>query len=62
MGSFEISFIVYLWVLLLTLLWARNGAPESNRLALLIVAAIVAVIFYVPLIAIWALQLFNLLN
>lgn len=62
MGSFEISFLVYLWVLLLSILWARKNEPKTHPVALLVIAAIIAVIFYVPLIALWALQLFNLLT
>ncbi|WP_445425195.1 hypothetical protein [Alishewanella sp. HL-SH06] len=62
MGSFQLASIIYVWVLFLSLLWARKNEPKINPIVLLIIAAVLAVIFYVPLIAIWALQLFNLLT
>jgi len=61
MTTFNISLFVYCWVLFLIYLWARKNEPALPFLVSLVIAVIVAVIFYAPLILIWALKLFSLL-
>lgn len=61
MTGFNVSLFVYCWVLFLIYLWARKNEPGLPFFVGLIIAAIVAVIFYAPLILIWVLKLFSLL-
>lgn len=50
LSTFHIVILCYCWVLLLVYLWARKHDPELRLVPSLLVAAIVSVIAYLPLI------------
>lgn len=57
MSEFQISLICYCWILCLVLHW-RGKTKKQELIPALFIAVSLSIVFYLPLIAIWALRTF----
>lgn len=61
MSEFQITLIVYCWVLILVYRWDRKK-NQIMFIPALFVAVFVAILFYLPLIVLWVLRTFFMLT